>query len=165
MNSRKMKGSILDIPFILAMISAGVVTVFISAIILVSLSNAWPFGGDSATILAAGVEAIYIFDQMIIVYAVGVSLFSIISAFFVRSHPAFFVFSMILLSLTIFFSAQIANAINAFMVAAPFAAIVNNFPMTLTLVRNFPVFSLIIGALIALALYSKGENEGPRTGV
>lgn len=148
----------MDIVFIIAFVSVLIVSVFIVALVLVEFDANWPFTGESKTVLEKGVQAIYIFDQMIIVYALGISMFSIVSAFFIRSHPVFFVFSVLLLALAIFFSAQMANAINAFMLQEPFAAIVNNFPMALTLVRNFPLFSLLIGVLIAIATYAKGEE-------
>lgn len=153
------KGSVLDVTFILPLIGVGIISVFVVAVILVSMEAAWPFTGESLTVLQTGISAIYIFDQMIIWFAVGTSIFAIASAYFSRSHPIFFVFSMILLSLVIFFSAQLANALNAFIITGAFATIANNFPLVVTLVRNFPLFAMLIGILVAIAMYAKGEES------
>lgn len=154
-----MKGSVLDLVFILTFLMVGIMTVFVVAIMLVEFQTAWPFGGASATILTKGIAAITIFDQMLIFFAVAASIFSVVSAFFVRSHPIFFIFSLILTSMVIFLSAQLANALNAFMVSPPFLTIVNSFPMMVTLVQNFPLFTLLVSFLIIIATYAKGEEE------
>lgn len=157
-----MKGSMLDIPIIIAVLAGGIIAVILGAYVLGEFSSAWTFGGDTQTILDAGINAFNVFDYMIVFFAVGVSLFSVASAFFIRTHPIFFIFSVVLLGIVIMFSAQVSNALDIFLTVPLLAATVNDFPLTLTLARNLPFFSLIVGIMIAIAMYGKSGDTGGR---
>lgn len=154
-----MKGSMLDIPVILILLMTGIITVIVVALVVGSINDAWPMADESKDILEAGVSSIYLFDYGVLLLAVGASLFSIISAYYVRSHPIFFIFSMIMLSIVIMFSAVVTNVLYAFVTATPIVVIANSFPYSVILITNLPLFSLIVGILIAIAMYGKSDDQ------
>lgn len=154
------KGSMEDLAVILCLIMAAVLVVLICTKVLTVYTAAWPFAGDSATVLAKGVTAMYTFDYMVVFFAFGLAIFSIISAFYIRSHPAFFGISVLLLAVLIFASAQVTNILDKFITTTEFATVANNFPYVVALTRNLPMFTLVVGILIAIVMYGKPSVGG-----
>lgn len=156
----RMKGSMLDLPIIMALLLGGALSIFIVYLILINFQAAWPVAGVSADNLSTAMSGFRTFDYMFILFAVGLSGFSIMSAFFIRSHPIFFVFSAIfLLPLSILLSAQATNVFDAVATTEPFVPVSNAFPYIFMFMHNLPSFCLITGLLIAIALYAKPVGE------
>jgi len=153
-----MRGSITDFPVIMALLLSGGISIFLVYLILTAISGAWPAaaGAESAAVLNAGISAFSVFDYMFVFFAVGLGAFTIISGFFINSHPVFFVFSaLFLLPVCILTSAQITNAFDAFITADAIVAVANEFPYIVTLMRNLPLFFLVIGIMVAIAVHAK----------
>lgn len=154
-----MKGSVTDLPFIMVLVmTLGMVGV-IMALILSNVHDVWPVAGQSKDILNVGIGAMQSVDYAVAIIAVGLSIFSIGSALYIRTHPIFFIFSIILLMILVLISAVFTNVMDAFLTAAPIITMANNFPITVTLVRSFPLFCLVIGLIISVVMYSKSEES------
>lgn len=157
------KGSVEDVVVIIVLLMAGILTVLICTKVLTEYAVAWAaFTADvgSNAILTSGIQSMYTFDYMIVFFAFGLAIFSIISAFFIRSHPAFFGISVFLLAIEIFAAAQVTNILDKFITTTEFATIANNFPYIVTLTRNLPIFTLVVGILIAVVMYGKPQIGG-----
>jgi hypothetical protein len=160
-----MRGSLLDVPIIGVILLSGAITIFVVVLMLNAINNAWPVAGESKAVLTAGVNSFRTFDYMFVIVAVGLGCFSIISAFFIKSHPAFYIISAILLiPVTVLGAAQITNVFMEFASSGVMVATANAFPYIVTFMQNFPTFCLVISILIAIAMYAKPES-GPGGGV
>lgn len=153
----------LDLPVILAVLFGGALTIFVVYFIIMSLSNAWPAaaGPESAAILSKGVVALQTFDYMFVIFAVGLGMVTIISGFFIDSHPAFFAFSaLLLIPIIILTSAQITNAFDAVASSTFMIPVSNQFPYIVMFMRNLPLFCLIIGIVTAVVTHGKPGGGG-----
>jgi len=157
-----MRGSVLDLVIMCVMLMSGIIAVILSAHILGAFDTAWTWGGEAQTIIDAGTSAMTIFDYMIIFYIIGLGAFSIVSAYFVKSHPVFFVFSIILIGITVMFSAQVTNVLWEFLNVSTLSTTVNDFPLVVTLVQNLPLVIMLIGITIAIVTYAFGDDMGGR---
>lgn len=152
--------SLTDIPTILAILFVLSISIFATVKILNEFDDSWTYGGVGQEILDKGQEAMYTFDYMFVFLAIGLSLASLIGAFMIRSHPIFYVFSTLLLGIMVIVSAQITNAFDKFATSSAFSSIANSFPMMVTFVRNFPLFILVSGVLIAVVMYGRPATGG-----
>lgn len=151
-----MKGSMLDLPVIMALMLSGAIMIWIVYLILSSMYAAWPVGGESLDILETGIQTFSLFDTVFLMLAVGLGMFTIVSAFFIDSHPVFFVFSaLIMLPIVILTSAQITNVFVEFATAVPFQPVTAEFPFIYTIMINLPLFMLVIGIFTAIVMHSK----------
>lgn len=150
-----MKGSILDLPVISAMLLGSALVIFIVYLVLTNFFAAWPAAGASYDILEKGVEAFGMFDYMFLFFATGLSAFSIISAFFVNSKPIFFVFSVFMLALVILVSALVANVFYEFATSSTFSSVAIAFPYITLFMSNLPLFSLAVGLVVAIVMHGK----------
>lgn len=154
-----MKGSITDFPVIMALLLSGALSIFLVYYVLSAMSSAWPValtGAESAYVLTTGLAAFTVFDYMFIFLAVGLGLFTVVSGFFIDSHPIFFAFSvLLLLPIVILTSAQITNVFNEIAISADMVAVSNQFPYIVLFMRNLPLFFLVMGILVAIAVHGK----------
>ena len=154
------KASMMDLPVILAMLFILAVSIFISVQVLGEFDEAWDYGGTGQEIINEGKQAMYVFDYMFVFLAVGLSVTTLIAAFMVNSHPVFYFFSTVLLGIITVVAAQITNAFDKFATTSAFGGIANDFPMLLTFIRNFPLFILVSGILIAVVMYGRPATGG-----
>lgn len=150
-----MKGSMLDLPIILGLLLGGALTIFIVYFVLDAINTAWPMADVSKTIIQTGVNSFSQFDYMFLFFAVGLCMFSVVSAFFVNSHPVFFIFSMILLGIIVMVSAMVTNVFYEFATTSQFSSVALSFPFITTFMLYLPVICLVVGLLIAVVLHAK----------
>ena len=153
-----MKGSILDLPLVVAGLLLVGVSIFVSYTILyeIDTSGAFDAWNESADVIDEGVAAMSLFDSGFVLLAVGLGLAEIKSAFLINTHQAFFVLSWIMLVLMIFISAILTNAFDKFATSTMMAGALANFPILTEFFRNMPLFCLIIGSLVAIVMYARG---------
>ena len=106
-----------------------------------------------------GLNVMYGFDKLIIFFAVGMAVISIISAFMINVHPIFFVIGILINGVMIVLSIVFKDLWNNIVTSTWIAPVVNNLPLTDLFLTNLPIFSLIISVLLAIAMYA-GKNEG-----
>jgi len=152
-----MKGSMLDLPVIISLLLGGAMTILLVFFVVSEITNNFPATEtDALYVLQKGVSAVNVFDYMFVFFAVGLGMFSVISAFFIDSHPIFFILSVIILiPIVILTSAQMTNAFDAFISTSVFSSVANSFPYTVLLMRNLPLFCLILGILVAIVMHGK----------
>lgn len=160
-----MKGSLLDMPVIMALLLSGAISIFVVYFILSAISANWITDVTGATeskaILTTGITAVTMFDQGFIILAVGLGCFSIVSAFFIDNMPGLYILSvLLLLPIILVTSAQISNAFYAFATSEPFIAVGNTFPMISYLMINLPLFMLGISMLVAIVIHGKPQSVG-----
>lgn len=155
-----MKGSLLDLPVMLALLLAAGITIYLSYYVLSAISAAWPVPGDSQTVLDDTVTTFQVFDQMFVFFAVGLGAFVIISGFYIQTHPVFFFFgAIILIPVVVMTSAQISNAFYSFAITPEISTVTTQFPLTYTFIMNLPLFMLVIGVFVAIVMYGKPGGE------
>ncbi len=157
-----MKGSILDLVFVMCILLCMSVSVFIGFTILNQFDTAGVFdsyGPEAEAVIDEGMQAMGVFDEGFMFVAIGLSVVVIIFAFMINTHPALFVFTWGALVLVIFISAILGNVFYEVAHNASFAGALAEYDMIVFFFANIPTFALLIGAVIAIAMHAIGENR------
>jgi len=97
----------------------------------------------------------HLIDNMFMIVLVGVSIVLIVSSLFVRSHPVFFAFMIILMSFFTWVSAIYANTYQEISTNPDFTAYADKLKMSFYVMRYFPSFMLVFGILISVIMVAK----------
>ena len=98
------------------------------------------------------------FDGLFIFILGALSVVVILSAFFVRTHPAFYFIAVIAMILFIFINAILGYGFNKIATAEEFIEVANEFTVMNFVMGNFPVIMLLISFVIIIVLFSKGGD-------
>ena len=160
-----MKGSMLDLPVIVIGLFLFSIVILISGTIIdefqTATANITTSSGNSInqTLISKGETALQSLDYMIMFAVIGLGIASIIFAFFIRSHPVFFVISIILLIFFALLSSFFTNSFVEFVEVDPIDVKINDYPLMYSVMTNLPIIITAIGILIAIALYAKSGTE------
>jgi len=159
-----MKGSILDLPLIIAAVFMFSIAVLTSSMILTEFQdNTKDIETSSGnkinqTLLDQGQTAIQALDFMIMFAVIGLTISTIIFSFFIKTHPVFFVMSVILLMVFVLISVFVTNTFVEFVSVEPFSNTINNFPLMYEILTNLPLITTVMGIIIPIALYAKSKT-------
>ncbi len=155
------KANILDIPL------AGIL-MFVAAIVFViafmtmseindSLNESGEFSDDSMSIIQHQVDIFPgIWDKGWLFVLVGLGIFTWISAFFIRSHPVFFIFGFFLIVVYTLVFGLMSNTYAEVMANPLLAPFANEFPLTKFVIGWYPIVMAVISMITAVLTYSKG---------
>lgn len=115
-----------------------------------SQTDVWDetYSGDVETTLS-----VLDYGSLFIVIMLGMS--TVISAFFIKTHPVFFPVSLILFLIVLMISGPLTNAFIGVAQDDRIIATSNQFPITLQTLGNIPYIILGLGAMILIGLYAK----------
>jgi hypothetical protein len=113
---------------------------------------------ESKDILDKGMATLHMFDAIFMMFAIGIAAAVIIGALNVQSHPAFFIFSIVMNAIIILLSSIFTNVFDKFATSSDFASITNSFPMIVTFIRHLPIFVFVVGLIIAVVMYTRPQN-------
>lgn len=94
-------------------------------------------------------------DQLFIIILVGISIVTVVSSFFIMSHPVFYFFFVIILSVLAYINGIYANVYQAFSLSEQLSVEANAFVMIPHIMRYFPLVMLIISFVIAIIMSAK----------
>jgi len=114
------------------------------------------FTGQEQVLFDQAKSAALTLDALTVVVVVGICLSSVILAFLIRSHPAFFIVSFIITLMLIPLTAMIGNIYEEFANDPALAAAANQLPLTYYVFEYLPKIAVVFSALIAVVMYSKG---------
>lgn len=99
-------------------------------------------------------------DGLIAFVFFGGAIFVIVSAWFLDSHPLFFVLGLIVLGLGILVVVTLANSFEEIVTDIDFVSTANEFEMTLFIFQNMVELVVGVAFFSALALYGKNRFGG-----
>ena len=155
-----MKGNILDIPIILIVLFVFAIVVLTSFTILDKFGT---IAGDNInqTYITQGENALRGFDAGFLLLVIGFFIGTIISAFFINSHPVFFIISFLGLIIMVTISTVFTNAFIEIASTPGLVDTGNQFPITVAVFQNWPILVTLLGGIILIVLFIKrggGEN-------
>ena len=101
-----------------------------------------------------------IYNTLFPLIIIGLFSFTLISAFFLNSHPIFFFIGIILLGVALIFGAIFSNVYHQIAEHDELSSSTDNFPIMDLFMKNLPLFILIIFVVIGLILWSKFGGGG-----
>jgi len=156
-----MKGSILDlIPIVIILFALAVVSIFgylfVDEFSRMDAINDTIFG----EYLDQTKVTLSVFDGAVLFLTFMIIVGTVIAAFFVRTHPIFFIIGLMLSVILIFVSAMITNLFMYFVESPQLADAANHMPTMVLIMQNMPMIILVTIIFVFIALYVKRRGEG-----
>lgn len=154
----EMKG-ITDIIFIiLLLVTVGFVVLF-AGVLLTELKPLFGNASLNTSITDRGLDAINAWNIGFIFLVVGAGIALILSAFLIRTHPAFLIVSFISLGIIVLVAAIMGNFFDDIATADLFVDRANEYTTITTLMRNLPTITIILGGIFLAILYGKTRSQ------
>ena len=152
-----MKGSLQDIPVIVAVLLATAVAVMTTYLWLgqffaMDLLTDNPV---TATVGTTGLSAMVILGNAFIFIFFGFGIAAIISSFYTETHPVFFVFSIIVFACCVMVVGIFSDVFVEFASTGVMLPVAAEFVLMVDTMINLPKLSVILGVIILVALYAK----------
>jgi hypothetical protein len=152
-----MKGSMLDIIGAVTLVFFFSIMAIMGWMILdkIETSPAFVAAGGNVTYLQEGKSAQEVWDWGIMFILFGAMFFSLMAAYQVDTHPALFIFGIIVFMITIIIAMIISNAFYAFYHTTELATAVNAFPMLTYTMDHLVELLMIYGFMLIIVTYGK----------
>jgi hypothetical protein len=152
-----MKGSMLDIIGAITLVFFFSITAVLGWVILdkVETSTAFTSAGGNVTYLQDGKAATEVWDWGIMFILFGAMFFSLLSAYQVDTHPALFIFGIIVFMITVIIAMIMSNAFYSFYHTAELATAVNAFPMLTHTMDHLVELLMVYGFVLIVVTYGK----------
>lgn len=148
-----------SIDLVVAVVACLVLAVsLLVGVMLIDTFSAQPELSGEVAYLAQAKSAILALDSLVAVIVVGVCLSSLILAFLIRSHPAFFIVSFLITLVLIPISGMMGNIYEQFATDSHFASAANQLPLQYYVFEYLPKVTAVFAALIAVVMYGKAQS-------
>lgn len=156
------KGVVTEIAYFVLFLFIAAVVIMITAKVYTSLQD----GIQSSSLQSANTDALFqktdnaykTFDSMFLVLVVGLCIGIIISAFFINSHPIFYVITILLWPIVVIISAALSNAYESLMAVSAMQQSTISMTTIPFVLDKLPYISIILSILIMVAMYAKGDG-------
>lgn len=93
-------------------------------------------------------------DVIMIFVLLGTAISSMLGALLLRTHPAFFFISIVVMLCEVVIAMALANTSAALLAVSEMSAAATQFPIQAYILSNFPIFIFVITLMIAVVLYA-----------
>jgi len=157
------KKGFMDMIFVmifLLIISIVIVTAYMLLTTITPQLTATLGNNASTEVLNIGDTAMKGFDYGFLGILVGLTLYTIISGFFVGSHPIFFWAGVLFMGILTYISAAISNSYEKFVLDSVVAGAAANFTITNYIMLNLPMFMAVMTAIVIIVFVAKPFGIG-----
>lgn len=149
-----------SIDLIVAVVAALVVAIsLLVGVMLLDTFSAVPELADEVPYLVQAKSALLALDSLVAVIVVGVCLSSVILAFLIRSHPAFFLVSFLITLVLIPLTGMMGNLYEQLAVTPQFSDAADQLPLQYYVFEYLPKIAAVFAVIIAVVMY--GKAQGP----
>jgi hypothetical protein len=148
---------IIPVIIVVTLITAVMMVTFVDTIASTSIADTLDDAG--ITLLDDGRPELLAFDEGLGLLYVFTLIASMVAGYFVRSHPIFAILMVIFMAFFVLFSAQLANAATIIVTTPSLVSAANDFPITLFMIDNLPLLTVVSMVLIGISLYGGLRRE------
>lgn len=159
---RNKKASFLDFFLIPVLLFVCVVFLIVGYMILhkVNSTNIFSSDTDAQNAINKAETSLLNMDSMMLFIVFGLSLFTMISAYFSTNHPAFFIFGVIMLAIAIMITAIISNTYNTLDTQPTLNDTTSNFVKVRFLMDKLPLYLAFIAFTTSILMYIGYQRNG-----
>lgn len=128
-----------------------------------SVHDAPAFANVPEKVWTGAERAWTIFDYMVLLWIVGVVIAFIISLFYIRTAPLFFFIMVFTMIITITIAVMMSNVFESVVQTDTMSNLTdfeNEYPVSTTVMSNYPLIILVILAIGGIVYYSKTRDGG-----
>ena len=151
------KGSIMDIVGAVLMVFFFSTCAILGWFVLDQVENSAGYvsAGGNVTYLQQAKTATEVWDWGIIFILFGSMLFALITAYMIDTHPALFVFALIMFMICLVITMVVSNAFYQFYNTAELATASGAFPMMVYVMNHLVEIMMIYGFVLLIVIYAK----------
>jgi hypothetical protein len=160
------KGNVLDVFYIVLFVFIfAIITLFAYKVVTEAQPkiDAKANNDVSLNVSESARTAIASFDWILILIIVGLVVATAIGAYFINTHPVFFVASLLLLCLLLVLIPAFTNAFDKFASHGSMAETAETFTITTSFFDELPTYFFIMSCIVLIALYAKYRGGGGET--
>jgi len=105
-------------------------------------------------------NAFGVLDYVFMITAFGFGIATILLAFQIDTHPAFFFISLFITIISLILSPIFSNVFGIIAKNPTFSAAAESFPFIRQVMQNLPIFILVIGSMVSIVLFAKIRSGG-----
>lgn len=154
-----MKGSLLDIVPIMVVICLFATTGIATMFILDTIENSTFNNTITSPYIEDSRAAVFVFNESFLFITVMMILATVIAAFYIKTHPIFFVAGLILSIVFVFLGAVLTNIFVEVFASTIFVTAANEMNYMVLVIQNLPLLVLFAIIVISIALYAKKRQE------
>jgi len=157
------KGNVLDIFYLIVFVTVFGIISILSYTILTEMKpslDAHATNDVSRNVTENATRAVASFDYILILIIVGMFIATVIGAYFIDSHPVFFVASLLLLILLMVLVPVFSNVFDRFKANAAVSTAAAEFTVTTAFMDKLPMYFFIMCCVVLIALYAKHRGGG-----
>lgn len=94
-------------------------------------------------------------DYGMLMLAIGLVISTVVSGFFIQTHPIFFIVSLICLIIVVSITPILSNSFMGIATTDEFTESAEDLPVSINIIGNLPIFVTVAGILLSIALYAK----------
>jgi len=156
-----MKGTVLELVIVFVILGATMMMLLLSLKIYnEGFADKWPTTTVGNTTKAAALASLDVLNYGMVFLLVGMVISLMLSAFFIQTHPIFFIISLVMLIIVVVVAAPISNAFMNIATSDGLATEATSYDISTQIVGNFPLIAVVAGLLIIIALYAKPGGGG-----
>ena len=157
-----MRGSVLDLIIVFVILGITMFGLVMGLKIYNAFvdSDAWPTTAVGNSTSTAALASLDVINYGMLFLAVGLVVTLIVSAFFIETHPIFFIVSIVLLLVVVVVSAPITNAFMEIATSDSLATESAQYDIATHVIGNIPLIAVVGGFLVIIALYAKPGGGG-----
>lgn len=111
------------------------------------------------SIVSDAIRTLNIMDYMFLMLFMGLTISTIVTAFFIRSHPVLFVLSIILLFVILILAVTFSNVFEKISQQPSMANATNTYTIIPEIMGKLPLYIFGVFVLVALAFFAKAKME------
>jgi len=155
------KTNVLQLFFVLGTIVAFIFVGVFALKILNEFGTAFTGVGDTIGItnLEKGITSFNLMDNIIPFVTIVLFIIFVMSAFYIRTNPAFFFISLFLLTIVVIGGASFSNIVGALNQVDSLSNETTTFSKSISLAEDFPIYTTLAGFLFLLVMYGLWRNK------
>ncbi len=150
-----MKGTAFDILLLVVILFSIAIFVLFSYTISLELLPAFNDTGLNVTFLHQAQTALRVFDSGMAFLVGGFMIALIVSSFYIRTHPVFFILTLLVGVVVLMVSPIISNLYGEIASHTSMQAAANEFPIMTNVFQYLPYIVLAFIVIVSIVLYSK----------
>lgn len=154
-----MKGSMLDMVVVCIMILSMAIAMVLGHTLSLAFTDQFDGMGINSTYMQEQETAILGFDAYLVMVVFSVGIVTIISAFFIQTHPVFFIVSLFAMIFMGVISAIASNVYGVFATNPQVIASASNFTYTDLIFANLPSIVIVFTIISGVVAYGKWRSE------
>lgn len=158
-----MRGSILDLPIVVIVLAVFFVALFVGLLVYNQFAERdfWQTTEVGQHAFQQADIAYETLDYSFLFILIGAFMATVISAFFIETHPIFFIVSLIVLIIFIVITPAMTNAFMGVAASPRFSTEAAELNIATQAMGNLPLILTVFGFILIIVLYAKRQGGAP----